>query len=147
MLEIILLGITGAIISIMIGAIWYSPKLFGKSNMDYNANKVLSFEEHKNKIEEPKHLVTKKYLFQFVLSFMTSFFLALVMKGGYGYIYDKYLYLFVGLIWISFTVPAVGGNILWGVVSGKIALKKFVSDIFYSLVSFMFIAFIFILIL
>ncbi|MDQ1282023.1 MAG: hypothetical protein QG630_374 [Patescibacteria group bacterium] len=147
MLKIILLGIIGAIISMIIGMIWHSSKLFGKSQLDYNAKKVLTFEEHKNKCEESKHLVSQKYLLQFLLSFITSFFLALVMKGGYGDIHDKYLYMFVALVWISFTVPAVGTNVLWSEVPKKIALKKFLSDIFYCLITFMLIAFIFTLIL
>jgi hypothetical protein len=115
--------------------------------MDYRAKKALSFEEFQNKLKEPKEGVKKIYLFQFILSFLTSFFLALVMKGGYGFIYDKYLYIFIALIWVSFTVPAIGSYILWSEAPKKIALKKFLSDIIYNLITFVFIIFTFTIIL
>jgi hypothetical protein len=147
MLKVILLGVIGALVSMIIGAIWHSPKLFGKVRMDYHAKRALSFLEHKNKLQEKKPDILKIYLLQFLLSFITSFFLAIVMKGGYGFIYNKYLFMFIGLVWISFTVPAVGSDILWSEATGKIAFKKFLSDILYSLVTFMLTAYIFTLVL
>lgn len=146
MMNIILLGIVGAIISMIIGMVWYSPKLFGKSQLDFNGKKVLTSDEHKNKLEGPKHLVYKKYLAQFILSFITSFFLALVIKGGFNLIFNKYLFMFIALIWLCFTVPMAGTNVLWSDVSNKIALNKFLSDIFYSLITFMIVSYIFSLI-
>jgi hypothetical protein len=146
-MNIILFGIVGAIISMIIGMVWYSPKLFGKSQLDFNGKRVLTSEDHKNKLEGSKDLVFKKYLAQFILSFITSFFLALVIKGGHGLIFDKYLFMFIALIWLSFTVPMAGANVLWSDVSNKIALNKFLSDIFYSLVTFMIVSYVFSLII
>ena len=143
MFKIILLGLVGGLISLIISSIWYSPKLFGKIQDDYHAKRNPSFKEYKHKLKDIKDLINKKFLLQFLLFFITSFFLAIVMKGGYGLIITQYLYMFIGIIWISFTVPAIGSDILWSEVSGKIAFKKFLSDIFYSLVTFLFIAFIF----
>lgn len=147
MLKIILLSLIGAFVSMIIGAIWHSSKLFGKARMDYHAKKALSYEEHKNKIEEQKVGFLKIYVIQFILSFITSFFLAVVMKGGYGFIYNKYLFMFIGLVWLAFTVPAVGSDVLWSDVKGKIAIKKFLSEIFYNLVTFSTITYIFTLFL
>ena len=147
MLKVILLGVLGATISMIVAAIWYSSFLFGKVRLDYQAKRALSFEEHQNKLKAPKIGIFKIYFLQFLLSFITSFFLAIVMKGGYGFIFNKYLFMFIGLVWISFTVPAVGSDILWSEASGKIAFKKFISDILYSLISFILTAYIFTLIL
>lgn len=147
MMDIILLSIVGALISMIIGSIWHSPKMFGKIHHDYHAKRVLSYEEHRQKVLEPRKGLIKIYFLQFVLSFITSFFLAVVMKGGYGHIIDKYLFMFVALVWISFTVPAVGSDILWSEAEGKVAFRKFISDVLYSLVTFMLTAYIFTLFL
>ncbi|MBP9765765.1 MAG: DUF1761 domain-containing protein [Candidatus Pacebacteria bacterium] len=147
MLKIILLSFIGAFISMLITTIWHSSKLFGKVRMDYHAKQALSFEEHINKIQEKKPELMKIYLIQFLFSFITSFFLAVVMKGGYGFIYSKYLFIFIGLVWISFTVPAIGTDVLWSDAKGKIAFKKFLSEIFSSLLTFIVIIYVYILIL
>lgn len=147
MLKVILLGAIGAVISLVIGFIWHSPNLFGKVHLDFRAKRALTFEEHLNKLKEPKRGMLKVYIFQFILSFITSFFLGIVMTGGYGHIVNKYLFMFIGLVWISFTVPAVGSDILWSEVSGKIAFKKFLSDVLYNLATFMLTVYVFTLIL
>lgn len=147
MLKVILLSLVGAVVSMIFGSIWHSSKLFGKVHMDYHAKKALTFEEHQNKLNEPVSGIFKILFLQFVLSFITSFFLAIIMTGGYGHIINKYLFMFVGLVWISFTVPAVGADVLWSDVKGKIAFKKFLSDIIYNLATFVIIIYIFTLIL
>jgi hypothetical protein len=85
----------------------------------------------------------KVYGAQFLLSLLTSFFIAIVtsfsVKNGapvtsvYGY---------VPMVWLCFTVPMIGQNLLWGNCEESLAWKKFFSDITYNLVTFFGIAYI-----
>ncbi|MDE1966228.1 MAG: hypothetical protein KGI41_03240 [Patescibacteria group bacterium] len=46
------------------------------------------------------------------------------------------------VIWLAFTVPLVGQNILWGNAKGALVWKRFFSDSFSNLVTYLLIAFV-----
>ncbi len=143
MLTVIILSIVGAILSAVVGTIWYSDATpMGRVHMEYLGFNKLSEEEKKAKIKEAMPTMPKIYGLQFLLSLLTSFAVVFIMimslRNG---VIPKYAYGFVVLNWLCFMVPIVGSGILWGNCDRKIAMKKFVSDILSNLVTVLVIAF------
>lgn len=149
MITIILLGILGAVISAVVGTLWYSMKTpMGKIHLESTGFYRFSKEEQERKIQEMKPKIWKYYLAQMLLSFLTSTFIAfiLVAQKAYG-ISSLAIYGEVVGIWLCFVVPLVGQALLWGNVDQKLRWKKFFSDSFSNLVTFLIIIFIFSLII
>ena len=144
MMTIIFVGILGAIISSITGTLWYSGSSpMGKIHMRYLGFDKLTDEEKKRMIEEAKPNMWKSYSLQMLLSFLTSLFIAFVtsytvQNGGEA---SATLY-YVAMIWVAFTVPIIGQNMIWGKIDPEIVWKKFFSDIFYNLITFLIIAYI-----
>ena len=114
----------------------------GKWHMQYLGFDKLSEEEKAKMIAEAKPKMWKTYSAQMILSFLTSAFIGFttsftVQSGGPA----NAIYYYVLMIWIAFTIPMIGQNILWGTSEGSLAWKRFISDSFSNLVSFMIIAF------
>ena len=135
---LILLGILGMIISVVIGTLWYSMNTpMGKVHMESIGFAKLPQDEQKKRIDEMKPHMWKYYVAQMILSFLTSVFIAFIMLEqqsvamGAGIIYGE-----VGLIWLCFTIPMVGQNLLWGNCDKRLRWKKFWSDIFANLVTY-----------
>ena len=144
-MEIILLGILGAVISAAIGTFWYSMKTpMGRVHLKSLGFMELSKAEQNEKIAEMKPKMWKYYLAQLFLSFLTSVFIAFVMMAQKGFgagvsvIYGE-----LGFIWLAFTVPMVGQSLLWGNCDLKLRWKKFFADIFANLVTYFVIIFVF----
>lgn len=141
---IILVGLAGAIISAITGTLWYMDSTpMGKWHMQYLGFDKLSKAEQQKMIAEAKPKMWKTYSAQIVLSFLTSFFIAFVtsytvQNGGPA----EAVYSYVLMIWLAFTVPMIGQNILWGTSEGSLAWKRFFSDSFYNLITFLIIAFV-----
>lgn len=138
----ILLGIIGVIISMAIGMLWYSLKTpMGKIQMEAT-NPGISVEEHLKQMEELKSNMWKYLLVQAFLALLTSLFIAFIMieqkAFGSGVIYGE-----VGIIWLCFTVPIIGQSLLWGNYDKKLRWKKFFSDIFSNLVTYLLIVLVF----
>lgn len=149
MTTIILLGILGAIISAVVGTIWYSDKTpMGKTHMESVGFNLLSKEEQDMKIKEMKPKMWKYYLAQIFLSFLTSVFIAfiMIMQKPFG-MKIVAIYSEVVAIWLCFTIPLIGQSLLWGNVDLKLRWKKFFSDSLSNLVTFMIIIYIFSLII
>jgi hypothetical protein len=147
MTTIILLGILGAVISAAIGTFWYSMATpMGKIHMESVGFTKLSKEEQEMKIKEMKPKMWKYYLTQMFLSFLTSVFIAFIMIEqkalGSSVIYGE-----LAAVWLCFVVPLTGQSLLWGNVDQKLRWKKFFSDSFSNLVTFLIIIFVFSLIL
>ena len=147
-MTIILLGILGAVISAFIGTFWYSMKTpMGKIHLESTGFFKFSKEEQERKIEEMKPKMWKYYLAQFLISFLTSAFIAFIMieqkvfNVGVMPIYGE-----VFAIWLCFSVPLIGQSLLWGNIDLKLRWKKFFSDSLSNLVTFLFIVFVFSLI-
>ncbi len=147
MTTIILLGILGAVISAVIGTLWYSMSTpMGKLHLESTGFSKFSKEEQDMKIKEMKPKMWKYYLAQMLLSFLTSAFIASIMMAqkvfGTGIIYGE-----VFGVWLCFTLPVIGQALLWGNTDPKLRWKKFFSDSLSNLVTFLVIVFIFSLII
>ena len=143
MTTILLIGFLGAVISAITGTLWYMDKTpMGHWHMQYLGFDKLSDEEKKKLIAEAKPKMWKTYSAQMALSFLTSFFIGFVTSftvksGGPA----SAVFYYVPMIWAAFTLPMIGQNILWGNSEGALAWKRFFSDAFYNLITFLIIAF------
>jgi len=143
-LIVVLIGVVGAVVSAIVGTFWYSGATpMGKWHMQYLGLDKLSEEEKAKMIAEAKPKMWKTYFAQMILSFLTSLFIGFttsftVQSGGP----DSVVYFYVLMIWVAFTIPMVGQNIIWGKSEGNLACKRFISDSLSNIVSFMIIAFI-----
>ena len=147
-MKIILLGVLGTVISTIIGTLWYSMKSpMGKVHLESLGFTKLSPEEQKKRVEEMKPKMWKYYLLQMLLAFLTSVFIAFVLiaQKAFG-LSSAVVYGELGLIGLCFTVQIVGQSLLWGNVDLKLRWKKFFSDSFANLVTYMVIVFVFSLI-
>ena len=144
MMTIILVSILGAIISAVVGTFWYSMSTpMGRIHMAYLGFDKLSKAEQDKKIKEAKPGMWKSYLLQMILSAMTSFFIIFVLKqtvqyGGSA----NMVYGYIVMIWIAFVIPIIGSSLLWSNCDRKLVWKKFFSDIFCNLLTYILIAFV-----
>ncbi len=144
MITIILIGVLGAIISAITGTLWYSGRTpMGKWHLRYLGFDKLSEAERARMIAEAKPKMWRTYSAQMLLSFLTSFFIAFVTlytvaNGGPA----SAVFYYVPMIWLAFTVPMIGQNLLWGNCPRSLAWKKFFSDSFYNLITLLIIAFV-----
>lgn len=138
------MGVLGAVISAITGTLWYmSSTPMGKWHMQYLGFDKLSSEEKQKLMAEAKPKMWKNYSAQIILSLLTSLFIAFVtsytiQNGGPA----NAVFSYVLMIWLAFTVPMIGQNILWGKTEGSLAWKKFFSDSFYNLITYLIIAFV-----
>ncbi len=145
MTTIILIGILGAIISAVIGSIWYNPDLtpMGKWHMQYLGFDKLSKEEQDAMKKSAMPNMWKIYTLQCALSFVTSFFIGFVtsfsVQNGAP---ASSIFYYVPMIWFCFTVPMIGQSILWGTSGGSLGWKRFFSESFSNLITFLVIAYI-----
>jgi hypothetical protein len=142
MITILLLALGGAVMSAIIGTLWYSPLTpMGRLHMRYLGFDKLSPEEQAQKIAEAKPTMPKIYAAQMGLSFLTAgavvFIVVMSMKNGTPFVIAI---AFVTFNWLCFMVPVLGSQILWGTVDRAIAWKKFLSDIFANLTTVLIIA-------
>jgi hypothetical protein len=138
----ILLGIVGVIISMAVGMLWYSLRTPMGNIQMLATNSNISKEEHLKHMEELKPHMWKYLVAQAFLALLTSLFIAFIMIEqrtlGSGVIYGE-----VGIAWLCFTVPIVGQSLLWGNYDKKLRWKKFFSDIFSNLVTYLLIVLVF----
>lgn len=139
---IVLLTLAGVVISVVVGTFWYSDKTpMGRLHMQYLGFNNLSPQEQQMKINEGKAMMKSLYIKQMLLSLLNSFAVVFIvilsMRNG---VTLPLTLAFVAFNWLGFVVPTVGTHILWGNCDPKIAVKKFFSDIFFSLVTMALIA-------
>ncbi len=144
-MTIIIIGILGAIISAIVGTVWYNPSLtpMGKWHMQYLGFDRLSPEEQEALKKEMAPKMWKTYIAQMLLSLLTALFIGVVtsfsVNNGAP---ASSIYYYIPMIWLCFTVPMIGQNILWGKTDGKLAWKRFFSESLSNLVTFIIIAFV-----
>lgn len=142
---ILLIGILGSFISAIVGTMWYNSSLtpMGRWHMQYLGVDKLSKEEFAAMVKEAKPKMWKTYGAQMFLSLLTSLFIGIVtsysVQNGAP---ASSVYYYLPMIWLCFTVPQIGQNILWGTSEGSLAWKRFISDSASNLVTFFIIAFI-----
>jgi hypothetical protein len=137
MITIFILSVVGAILSAVIGTIWYSNATpMGKIHMRYLGFDKLTDEEKKAKMVEAKPMMLKMYSGQMLLSLLTSFAVVFIItmsiKNGLS---TGMAFGFVVLNWLCFMVPIIGSGIIWSNCDRAIVWKKFFSDIFSNLVT------------
>ncbi len=142
MTTIILLSLAGAVISAVIGTLWYSDKIpMGRIHMRYLGMDKLSDEEKKQMIEKAKPTMPKTYGAQFVLSALTSFAVVFIMIMSIRNGVSIWVALgFVAMNWLCFIVPTIGSGILWSNCDREIAWKRFFSEVSYNLVTLVIVA-------
>ena len=116
--------LAAAIVSMIVGGLWYSPLLFGKAWM-----KLMNLDE--KKLEEAKKKgMTKSYVIAFIGSLVTAYVLAHFVDyaGAVDYVGALQLSFW---IWLGFFAAAMLSSILW---EGK-PVKLYLINIFHYLVS------------
>lgn len=127
---ILLIAIIGAVVSLVVGSIWYSPGTpMGRLHMKAIGFDKISPDEQQRLIEEMKPKMWKSYLAQFIMSALTAFFIGFItifgMRNGqtFGMVATEAFF-----VWLAMMVPVIGSGILWGNTPRDIAWKKFASD-------------------
>lgn len=140
---ILLLSLAGTVVAMIVGTIWYFPSSpMGRLHMRYLGFDKLSPDEQKRKMAESAPSMWKYYLGQAILSFLTSFAVVfIVTKTVQNGVAFNVALGFVLMNWLTFMVPVIGSNILWGTCDKEIAWKKFFADISSHFVIVLLIAF------
>ena len=113
----------------------------GKIHMKSLGFDKLSPEEQKAKMAAAKPMMTKMYAGQFVLSFLTAFYVVFVVTLSISNGVPAWMaVLFPIFAWLCFVVPTIGSALIWSNCDHSIVWPKFFSDIFANLVTILLIA-------
>ncbi len=130
MQTIILLVLTISIVQVILGSVWYSPALFGKVWMKING--VTSKTPAEIKAMQKKMLPA--YGLQFIATFATNFALVFMLSSlGVNNLIG--LFLISTILWAGFIMPIQAGEVLWGNLSNKLKLQKFLISTSYQLIA------------
>jgi hypothetical protein len=129
MQTIILLVLTVTIVQIILGSVWYSPVLFGKVWMKINGVANKSAKE----IKEMQKQMLPAYGLQFLATFITNFALVF-MLSSFGVDNLIGLFLISGILWAGFIMPTQASEVLWGNLSNKMKLQKFLISTSYQFI-------------
>jgi hypothetical protein len=119
-----------AVLSMIIGTIWYGP-MFGKKWMQITGSD--KFDEQKRK--EMQKSAMPLYGIQFVLSLIQAYILAQYVV--IGSLIDISGVMNGFLIWLAFVMPTVAGSSMWNANSNKIKWAQFYIQAGYQLVLFL----------
>ena len=119
-----------AILSMILGALWYGP-IFGKqwSHLIGVSHEDMKNAEHRKKMQKQAQPF---YFFQFILSLIQLYVLAQyiqVWNGASGMLNAL-------LIWLAFVMPTTAGACMWNNDSQKTKINKFLIQAGYQLVAF-----------
>jgi hypothetical protein len=119
--------VSGAVLSMVIGAIWYGP-LFGKKWMEILGVNPSDLEA-KKKMQKSAGLL---YLVQFILTLFQVLILAHILAdtrlvGGL----QRSLW-----IWAAFVIPTLAGAVMWTNENGKLKWARFLIQGGYQLILF-----------
>lgn len=117
----------GAVISMVIGAIWYGP-LFGKKWIEIIGANQADIEARKKMQKEAGPL----YGVQFILTlFQISVLVSLVADASHSTGFIRSLW-----IWAAFIIPTLAGAVMWTNEKNKIKLARFLIQGGYQLIMF-----------
>jgi hypothetical protein len=124
-----------SLIQYVVGALWYSPLLFGKMWMDIMGVSHLSKEE----LQKMQKSMLPFYGLQLLLTLLTTTFLYFTMHflplpSGLSLAF---------LIWLGFIMPTQVTTVLWGNTKKNKWLKQILITTSYQLLSLLFAAFVF----
>lgn len=118
----------------ILGALWYSPLMFGKWWMEIMEVTQISKEE----LERMQKAMMPFYALQFFLTLFTTFAFANFMVYGSALgIYHTAFW-----IWLGFVAPVQIGTVVWGSTKKKFWIKQIFVMIGYQFVGIMLAAFI-----
>lgn len=117
----------------VLGALWYSPLLFGKWWMQIMECDTLSKEELKKMQKE----MAPFYGLQFLLTILTTWVLVMffyyLLKANVGF----HAYGVAGWVWLGFLAPTQIAGVVWANTKRKFWGKQIFIMITYSLISMM----------
>lgn len=120
--------IGGAVLSMIVGSIWYGP-LFGKKWMEICGVSDADVEKRKQMQKEAMPL----YGIQFVLALLQLYILAHFVKGWEDVSgIESALW-----IWLGFVMPTIAGSAMWNNDSATIKWARFLIQSGYQLVIFL----------
>jgi len=120
--------IVATLINFILGAIWYSPVLFGKTWMRImHPNGI-----NKSEIQKAQKAMGPFYILQLVLAFITNFFLYYCVIGwsGVGGLYGPVVAL---CVWAGFVAPTQISGVIWGSTPRKFWGKQLAIMLSYQL--------------
>lgn len=127
--------IIAAISQFVLGALWYSPLLFGKVWMKIMGADSLSPED----LKSMQKSMAPFYLLQLVLSVLFSWQLWRTLLS-FG---TESLYAHAFMLWLGFILPIQVGSVIWGKTEKKFWVKQILIMTSYQLVGMLLSAFIF----
>ncbi len=119
--------ITGAVLSMIIGAIWYGP-LFGRKWMEIAGVNLDDIEARKKMQKSAGPLYMVQFLLTLFQVLILSFLLAEMSQSGK---IERALW-----IWAAFVVPTLAGSVMWTNEKKDIKLARFLIQGGYQLVMF-----------
>lgn len=120
-----------AVLSMVIGSLWYGKFLFGKVWMEISGIDITKISPEK--VKEMQRQMFPLYLIQFLLSVLT-----LVIFAKYIHTMDNISGLSHGLLVFSgFVMPVIAGQIMWSGKPRNIAWKAFWVSSGYNFVLFL----------
>ena len=119
--------LTGAVLSMVIGGIWYGP-IFGKKWMEITGIDP----QDKEALRKLQKSAAPLYIVQFLLTLFQVFVLAHLIAdtkiaGGL----ERSLW-----IWAAFVVPTLAGAVMWTAETGKMKWTRFLIQGGYQLILF-----------
>ena len=128
--------IIATVIQFVLGALWYSPVLFGNIWM-----KIMGAEKYsKEEIAKMQKEMLPFFGLQILLTLITTFVLAnnLLYSGTVGA--ASYFYSF--FMWLGYIMPIQVGSVIWGNTPKKFWLKQILIMISYQFIAIMLATFI-----
>lgn len=119
------------IIQFILGALWYSPALFGKWWMQIMEATQYSKEE----LKAMQKQMAPFYVLQFLLTIIYTG--ALFFFFPYGEMFNWNQYIIAGIIWVGIIMPVQVSGVIWGNTKKKFWFKQIFVMASYQLVSIM----------
>lgn len=117
---VVILG--GAILSMIVGALWYGP-LFGKKWME-----IIGVDPAKEVTKEMQRQAMPLYLVQFVLTLLQVYILSnLITYTGGGGVWVA------GFMWLGFVMPTIAGCAMWNNNPTRLKWSQFLIQSGYQL--------------
>ncbi len=130
--------LVATVIQFVLGALWYSPLMFGKWWMQIMESTELSKEE----LQKLQKEMAPFYGLQLLLALLTTFVLAMcihyLQMANVGF----HAYGVAGWIWLGFIAPTQIAGVIWANTKKKFWAKQIFVMISYQLVGMMISAFV-----
>lgn len=120
-----------SVLNFILGALWYSPVMFGKWWAQ-----IMEMSHHsKEELQKIQKEMMPFYVLQFFLALITTFCLANVLAFGKMANPDYSVYGAAFWTWFGFIMPIQVGSVIWGNTKKKFWSKQLFVMLSYQLVS------------